>query len=129
VPRETADARNARLAKAQAYTQAVEQIKTLWRDSYLSGHNKAVQRMTQTTGLISRDWQRRSALWKELAQNPPKATCDVNTLQTREQCNAAMTLYLYDLGKDARLDVWTSMFTADIFATFFFQSRHVVDLR
>jgi hypothetical protein len=103
-------------------------MKKLWKDSYIDGHNKALQHKIHTTGQIARDWNRRAALWKDLAQNPPKPTCDVSTLQTREQCTAAMSLFLYDLDKDARLDVWMRSFTADVFATFFFHSRNVVDL-
>jgi hypothetical protein len=126
---ETPEDRDARLAKAAAYTQAVGQFKKLWTDSYMRGYHIAVGHIAHTTGLVARDWQRRAALWNHLAKSPPQAACDLSTLQTREQCKAAKTIPLYMLDTDARLEVWMRLFTADIFATFFFHSRNVVDLR
>jgi hypothetical protein len=122
----------ARTTLGQAYTQAITDIQNLWVSTYTSAYNKqsdAISHISESATAELAIAQRQLKHLKDNMQKPPSHDLDVTTINNRAQASAAKVLPLFGRSPSERADFWQGLFTADVFASFFKESRGVVDLR
>jgi hypothetical protein len=131
VPGEDAAAIAARTARAEAYTTAVNQIKTLWKSAYKTAFNRKYDVLQAPRSSISTDaivGTRQLMLLKHKMDNPPTVGVDVDTIHNRDQAESAKVVLLLSRPKDSRCTFWKAKLDKNVFASFFKDSRDVVDV-
>jgi hypothetical protein len=131
VANEDAQARARRLALGAAYTAAVSDIRTLWVQTYTNAFNRELDLLAKL-GSDKPEYalcHRQVALLKNRMENPPTAGINVAMLNNVEQARSALMVPLFSRPADERSVFWKHMFDVDTFASFFKESKSIVDLR